>query len=65
MAISNRKDLEEFVGEALQETDMAVRLDIEGTIEWCPKSVLEDWPDVGSVGDILMPRWLAEEKEFT
>jgi hypothetical protein len=29
---------------------------------WLPKSQLEDWPDEGEFGDIMLPQWLLEEK---
>ena len=45
------------------ETDDAVAIDHGGTkITWLPKSQLEDWPDVSEYGEVLISRWLAEEK---
>lgn len=62
---SNKKEIIEIEGEVIIETDLAIMINAEGGDEiWLPKSQLEDWPDVGDEGEILLPRWLAEEKEL-
>jgi len=62
MPISNDKSLIEIFGTVLSESDKAVRVDFGTQTVWLPKSQLEDWPDVGQSGEILMKEWLAQEK---
>jgi hypothetical protein len=31
---------------------------------WLPKQHLEDWPDAGSSGSVIMPYWLGKEKDI-
>lgn len=54
----------EVFGSTVHETDEAIMCDfgMAGDVVWLPKSQLEDWPDVGDSGEVLMPEWLAEEK---
>ncbi len=55
----------EITGTVLIETELAIRADCGlDTPVWLPKSQLEDWPDIGDTGEILIPEWLAEEKEL-
>ena len=45
------------------ETPDAVLLDFGGpTAQWIPKSQMEDWPDEGEFGEVLVKEWMAEEK---
>ena len=55
----------EIEATVLAETDMAVYADcgLDNSV-WLPKSQLEDWPDVNDTGEILMPEWLAIEKDL-
>lgn len=53
----------EVNGTTEHETNMAVLIDVGlGDPVWFPKSQLEDWPDKGENGDVLMTEWIAEEK---
>lgn len=37
----------------------------DGDKKFCiPKSVMEDWPDIGKTGTILVERWFAENEEL-
>lgn len=57
------KDLIEITGTALHQTRDAVMFDFGHTTNiWLPKSVMEDWPDIGDTGEVLMPEWLALDK---
>lgn len=62
--ISNRKDLIEISGTVIRETEMAILFNDGELEEWLPKSQLEDWPDAGETGEVLMPEWLAGDKGF-
>jgi hypothetical protein len=54
----------EIEAEVIAETDMAILInDGMGEI-WLPKSQLDDWPEVYSTGEIVMPEWLAKEKDL-
>lgn len=66
----NNKALVRLKGKTVHETgesldEGAVLLQIDGALKpiWFPKSQLEDWPDRKEYGDIIMPEWLAKEKE--
>lgn len=65
---SNQKNLVEIEASVVAETEEgkttvgAVRINAGDKIVWLPKSQLEDWPDVGEYGTVLMPDWLAREK---
>lgn len=62
---SNAKDLVEIFCTVRLESEKAIKIDDgSGKHTWLPKSQLEDWPDVGTTGSLLIPEWLAEEKEF-
>lgn len=54
----------EIYGIVVHETELAVLIDcgLKDPL-WFPKSHLEDWPDVGESGEILMTEWIAKEKE--
>ena len=62
--ITNRKDLIECYGIVHRQTVAAIYVDFGNRDCWLPKSQLEDWPDVGEAGEILLPEWLAIEKEI-
>lgn len=60
-------ELESIEGTVIRQTDLAIHVDFDGTGDpddyvWLPKSQLEDWPDVGDTGEIMIPQWLAEDK---
>ncbi len=40
----------------------ALLVNYEGATVWLPKSQIEDWPEVGDSGDVILPEWLAIEK---
>jgi len=50
--------------ETKYETDMAVLFNDGDNDFWVPKSVLEDWPDVGDIGTAMVQEWFAIEKEL-
>ena len=58
------KDYIALEGFVKRESAMAILADVEGKNVWLPKSQLEDWPDVGDEGEILIPEWLAMEKRL-
>lgn len=62
--ISNDKSLIELSGTVLGETDLAVRIDFGDKTVWLPKSQMEDWPNVGETGEVLVKEWIAKEKEL-
>jgi hypothetical protein len=48
--------------ETIRETELAV-LFTDGDHEfWVPKSQMEEWPDVGQMGEAFIAEWFAEEK---
>ena len=52
------------VDKVVAETDLAILVKMDGNDIWLPKSQLDDWPDVGDSGTIIIKTWLAEEKEL-
>jgi len=62
--ISNDKNIIEIYGIVHRETPDAIFIDVGNNTVWLPKSQLEDWPDLNKSGEILMPEWLALEKEL-
>jgi len=52
------------VDKVVAETELALLVRIDGKDIWLPKSQLDDWPDVGDEGGLLIKTWLAEEKEL-
>ena len=63
--ISNQKDyITLMVDEVRYESPDAVLVLIDGEKIWLPKSQLEDWPEVGTAGEIIIAEWLAKEKEM-
>jgi len=50
--------------EVLHETDSAVLFEHESGRKWVPKSQLEDWPEIGDPGEIIITEWWATEKEW-
>ena len=62
--ISNRPDLIVITAENKGETELAVLLDNSQACEWVPKSQMEDWPDEGEYGEVVIKEWMAIEKEF-
>lgn len=61
---SNEKSIIELYGTVNRETKLAVYVDFGDKKVWLPKSQIEDWPDLNKSGEILMPEWLAAEKEL-
>ena len=61
--IENLEGFVELEGTALSDTDLAVAFDFGvDRIIWLPKSMMEDWPDIGENGTVLVQEWIAEEK---
>jgi len=61
--ISNEPDLIDLEGKHLHSTDLAVLFDFGlDDLKWVPKSVMEDWPDEGEFGDVLIKEWWAERE---
>jgi hypothetical protein len=56
------QNLVTMTGTVLVDRELSIRVDIDGFRVWLPKSVIEDWPDEGDTGEIIMPEWLAIEK---
>jgi len=61
---SNARDIIEIACFTLYQTEKAVKIDAGDRVVWLPISQLEDWPDVGQDGVVLMPEWLAKDKEL-
>lgn len=60
MSISNDPTLCEVEGTVLEIRDLSIFVDFGGpTAQWVPKSLCEDWPDIGQFGQILMKEWKA------
>jgi len=59
---SNDKKWVELTGTTEKETDRAVLIDFGDSEEWILKSQMEDWPDFGETGKVLIKEWLTEEK---
>ena len=61
----NERKLIELEGETIVETDEAVLSDFgrDGNV-WVPKIQMEDWPDKGMFGEVLIEKWIAEEKDL-
>ena len=50
-------------GTVKHQTDDAVMIDFgQDAPTWIPKSCMEDWPDVGDSGDVLVYQWTAIDK---
>jgi len=58
------RNMVELFGTVLGQSQMAVKIDFGDSIIWCPKSLMEDWPDVGESGDVLIKEWFAEKEEL-
>ena len=60
---SNDKHMIEIACHTIQETELAVLLDagLEDPV-WIPKSWLEDWPDKGQDGEMLISDRNAKKK---
>lgn len=52
------------VDKVITETEMAICVRIDGESIWLPKSQLDDWPDIGKSGIVVMKTWLAVEKDL-
>lgn len=65
MPISNEPELIELEGKVLHSTDMAVYIDFGRDMPvWVPKSVMEDWPDEGKFGEVLIEEWFAADRDL-
>ena len=66
MAISNASDFGcvALEGQTMRETEKAVLINFDGDEQWVPKSLLEDWPDEGRIGDIIVKEWWARQEGF-
>ena len=60
---SNDKYMVEIACHTIQETEKAVLIDagLEDPV-WLPKSQLEDWPDKGQDGELLLSERYAKKK---
>jgi hypothetical protein len=67
--VSNRNEpVEVEVTEVIAETDKAILCVIDGEQVWIPTSQIDANSEVWKYGDdgaLVIPRWLAEEKELT
>jgi hypothetical protein len=52
------------IDKVIRETNEAILIKIDKENIWLPKSQLDDYPEVGESGIILIKTWLAEEKEL-
>lgn len=48
--------------ETITDTDMAVLFDDGDEEFWVPKSVMEDWPEIGESGTAMVEYWFAEQE---
>ena len=62
--MSKDEEFIDIIGTVKAETETAILVEFAGTQAWLLKSQLEDWPDVGKEGDIVMPEWLAIAREL-
>jgi len=62
LMISNDKSLVNLYGTSLSESTLAVRIDFGDKIVWTPKSLMEDWPDIKTSGEILVKEWFAKKE---
>lgn len=58
------KEFVEIDAEVICDTEAAVLLDDGDVREWIPKSQLEDWPETGKTGTVVIAEWIAEQKGF-
>lgn len=56
---SNDKEWIELAGTTLAESAAAVQIDFGDKIKWISKSQMEDWPDKGTSGTVLVKEWIA------
>jgi len=59
---TDRNEFAEIDVETVHETDEAVLFDDGDKKFWIPKSVMEDWPDVGETGTAMVALWFAEKE---
>ncbi len=57
-------EMVDIIGTTKAETDKGVLIEFADKEVWLPKSQIEDWPDIDEEGDVIMPEWLAEDKEL-
>jgi hypothetical protein len=70
--MSNRKFDKITVADVtvVKSTDKALLVEVDGSEAWVPKSQLQQGGTItedseeGAAGTLVVPRWLAEEKEF-
>ena len=58
------KRMVEIEVKVMATTETAILINDVAEEVWLPKSQLEDWPNVGKTGKIVMPEWLAKDKEL-
>jgi len=58
------KDYIEVFGAVKGESKLAVLIDFGDVAKWVPKSLMEDWPDVGDSGDVILKEWFAVKEEI-
>jgi hypothetical protein len=57
-------EMVEVFGTTKRETDDAVLIEFADGEIWLPKSQLEDWPDIEEEGEVIIPYWLAMDKDL-
>lgn len=61
---SNKPNLIEIACYTIYQTEKAIQIDDGMRVVWLPISQCEDWPDVGFDGVVILPEWLAKDKEM-
>lgn len=59
---SNDKSFIELFGKTISQSEKAVCIDFGDNIHWIPISQMEDYPDVGYSGSVLVKEWIAKDK---
>jgi hypothetical protein len=59
---SNEPGYIELTLEVVAETSQAIRVKDGFTYAWLPKSVCEDWPDLGETGEVILLESFAIDK---
>jgi hypothetical protein len=59
---TNDKSLIELFGKTISESKMAVQIDFGDRVLWVPISQMEDWPEVGFNGSVLIKEWIAKKE---
>jgi len=59
---SNDSSFIELFGKTISESDLAVQIDFGDAVKWIPKSQMEDWPNIGFNGSVLIKEWIAKKE---